>query len=246
MLSLLATACGVLDGEEQASPASDYYDYSSADTSDDSGASSDDGYEPPVSYVCVAYERSRLACSGMPSDYEKRWRCSNAAQTLDECHEMYEHDVSCGGGCCSEYNYSYHEVVEGTCKEALAAKRNDNNGGSTGGGGSGGGDSGGSDGGDEDCSACADICVKAGFNAWVGTCDADACQCTSQNCGTCGDTCLNDGFTGFSGQCKLGGEGEKNTCYCSDKCGSCEDTCLEAGAVGFGGTCTEETCYCEW
>jgi hypothetical protein len=69
--------------------------------------------------VCLYYESSNSSCAGPgPSS----WHCDAGSTTLAECQANHEGDGFCDYGCCFRWYYSYRQIFQGTCDEALASK----------------------------------------------------------------------------------------------------------------------------
>jgi len=69
----------------------------------------------PTLRPCFYTYRSRFACPGLPNSFDgPEERCS-MVESLEECRERFESDVSCSGSCCSDTTYSGHTLGTGSC-----------------------------------------------------------------------------------------------------------------------------------
>jgi hypothetical protein len=113
---------GGADGEVDSAQDSSAQDPGANDDSSSSWApNTQTGTSAPK--VCVYKRDGRMACPGYNSHDDETWECENIS-VLPDCVAATKGFTDCFDGCCSDFWTWGHQLVSGTCAEALAAIEN--------------------------------------------------------------------------------------------------------------------------
>ncbi len=119
-LVFLTTACGPEDDSDGYNDWGTTYTPPPASSSRGGGSSNSSSTgQSSSSQVCVYKRDSRMTCPGVTSAGDETWLC-RPASTLAGCKEETRGSTDCFESCCTEDWTWGHQLMTGTCQDALA------------------------------------------------------------------------------------------------------------------------------